>query len=133
MSSRLRGHDVAAGGVGLGRLEEGDDFLMALFQPGDVALDLLEMLAGFLARGGNGLALLGFLALLFLGLEAGTFLARRGDGGLGGTGIGQLLAGDEALLFRTGARFIEVIIVIAGVGRELPGADVEHRPARGRG
>ncbi len=68
-------HRVAAG-VGLGCFHLRDDFLVAHFQRGDLALELLEVRLRFLARGGDGLALLGFLALLLLRL------ARRGAGRL---------------------------------------------------
>ena len=61
-------HDVAALRIGFGRFEERDEFLVALFQRGDVALDLVEMGLRLFARGGDSLAFLRFLAFLFLGL-----------------------------------------------------------------
>src|SRR5262249_55859691 len=69
--------DIAAG-VGVGAFHQRDDLLVARLERGDLLLDVGDTGLRLLARGGNGLALLGLLALLLLGLRGG--VARLRDG-----------------------------------------------------
>jgi len=91
-------HHIAALLIGLGRFEQRDDFLVALFQGGNLALNFFEMSLRLFARGGNGLALLGFFALLLLRFAGRTACRARGGCGFGRTAVGKLFARDEAEL-----------------------------------
>ena len=112
--------EFALVGVGRGVLQRGGDIGLLRLELGNSFLQLADFLAVFadFVRGG-----------FFCGGHGGGFRGGRGGGGLLGTGVGE--AGGEREAGVGGLGFLQIIIVVAGVGREAAAVDVEHGLRKG--
>ena len=77
-------------------------------------------------RGEGGLAALIFRLFFVPGFEEPDRFGGGGREDFADAGISQAFSGDEGSAARSLIGFVQVVLIVAGVGREFPGANVEH-------
>lgn len=129
------GDGGSVGLVGFRFFQFGGDFGEACFEGEDSLFEVIDLGSVLFLKLALGLAGFGFGSFLFFGFAGGGGIFRGSGGGREdgskGLGIGKLFPRGEGGAFGGSTRFIEVVLIVARIGGEVTGADMEDSGGHG--